>query len=268
MRSRSGLCSRVRAGARSCRPSSSSAQPPFDAQTREYVKRVRARTHEVLESVRHALPEDVVAESRSIDAGSTARGLHEAAEEEGASLIVIGSTHRGPLGRVVIGSVGELLLSATPCAVAVAPHGFRDRKPDSIGVVGVGFSGSDESRDAFDGSGRHGARRRGAAPGCDGQRGLHPCPSPASRPGSRRAVAAGPRAGYGAEGAEIVSLAGDPCCPACKRRWEVGRDVCRLPRVRADAPRSARERVRQAHAHVPRATARRATGRPATAGAP
>ena len=123
--------------------------PRFDAQTHEYVRASVRVPMRCSKQARHALPEDTLAEPRSIESGSPARGLHDAAEEEGASLIVIGSTHRGPLGRVLIGSTGELLLSATPCAVAVAPHGFRGRKQDSIGVVGVGFSGSDESREAL-----------------------------------------------------------------------------------------------------------------------
>lgn len=183
-------------------------QPPFDKQTHEYVELVRARTHNVLESVRRALPENVAAESRSIDSGSPARGLHEAAEEEDASLIVIGSTHRGPLGRVLIGSTGELLLSATPCAVAVAPHGFRDRKQDSIGVVGVGLSGSDESREALaiaTGLARaSGARVRGVAVTEDFAHARHPHADVPSAPELEQALH------VGVEDAEMVSLTGDP----------------------------------------------------------
>ena len=185
-------------------------QPRFVAQTHDYVNLARARTHAVLESVRHALPEDVVAEARSIEAGSSARGLYEAAAEENASMIVIGSTHRGPLGRVLIGSTGELLLSATPCAVAVAPHGFRDLKPESIGVVGVGFSGSGESWDALTAAitlaRATGARLRAFTVTEDFAHVRHPHPSPsaASSPDLDQALAAA------GEDAELVSLAGDP----------------------------------------------------------
>lgn len=185
-------------------------QPRFDAQTHDYLKLARARTHEVLESVRRALPEDVAGEPRSIVAGSSARGLYEAAEEEGASLIVIGSTHRGPLGRVLLGSTGELLLSATPCAVAVAPHGFKDRRPDSIGVVGVGFSGSDESWEALTAAinlaRATGARLRAVTVTEDFAHTRHPHSSPGvpSSPDLDQALAAA------GEDAELVSLAGDP----------------------------------------------------------
>ena len=187
-------------------------QPPYDAQTREYVKAVRARTHEVLESARHALPENIGTKSQSISAGSPARGLHETAEEEGASLIVIGSTHRGPLGRVVIGSVGEVLLSAAPYAVAVAPRGFRDRKPESVGIVGVGFSGSDDSRHALTGAAAlaraAGARLRAVSVSEDFAHARHPHPQPGhdgpSPPDLEQAVRSV------AEDAEVVSLAGSP----------------------------------------------------------
>jgi nucleotide-binding universal stress UspA family protein len=197
-------------------------QPPYDAQTREYVKRARARTREVLEAARRALPEGMGAESQSIDSGSPARGLHETAEEEGASLIVIGSTHRGPLGRVVIGSVGEVLLSATPAAVAVAPRGFRDRKPDSIGIVGVGFSGSGESRHALTSASAlarvAGARLRAVTVEEDFAHAHHPQHEPGRdvrSPDLERALQAN------AEDSEIVSLAGNPASELANAAKEV-----------------------------------------------
>ena len=187
-------------------------QPPYDAQTREYVKAARARTHEVLESARAALAEGIASEPRAISAGSPVRGLHDTAEEEGASLIVIGSTHRGPLGRVVIGSVGEVLLSAAPYAVAVAPHGFRDRQPDSVSIVGIGFSGSDDSRHALTGAAAlaraAGARLRAVAVREDFAHARHPHPEPdhdmTSPPDLEQTIQSI------AEDAEIVTLEGNP----------------------------------------------------------
>ena len=67
----------------------------------------------------------------SMDAGSPARGLHELALEQGktgAPVLVVGSTHRGPIGRVVLGSVGELLCSGAPCPRWWSPPaGSRNR---------------------------------------------------------------------------------------------------------------------------------------------
>jgi nucleotide-binding universal stress UspA family protein len=113
--------------------------PPYDARTREYVTLVRHHDHSVLDPALAALA-DLRVEGRPIESPSPARGLHEVAAEEGASLIVIGSTHRGPVGRVLVGSVGELLLAGTPAAVAVAPKGFASRAPSAIGSVTAGFS--------------------------------------------------------------------------------------------------------------------------------
>lgn len=76
---------------------------------------------------------------------SAARAIYEHAREQGAELIVVGSSHRGPVGRVVPGSVGESLLSGAPCAVAIAPRGFAAEGLGSRGVIGVGIDHSHES---------------------------------------------------------------------------------------------------------------------------
>ena len=63
-------------------------------------------------------------------ARSTPAGLLEIAEEHEASLIVLGSSSAGVLGRVAFGSVTDRLLHSSPLPVALAPRGFRCR-PDS-----------------------------------------------------------------------------------------------------------------------------------------
>jgi nucleotide-binding universal stress UspA family protein len=83
-------------------------------------------------------------------APSPARALHEAAGREQADLVVVGSTSRGTLGRVLAGSFGERLLHGAPCAVGLAPSGFA--RVASAGVlrpVGAAFDGSAESRAAL-----------------------------------------------------------------------------------------------------------------------
>jgi nucleotide-binding universal stress UspA family protein len=91
------------------------------------------------------------AESVAVDSSSAARGLHDLAEHERADLIVVGSCHRGRIGRVLAGSVGERLLQGAPCGVAIAPRGFADREVGAVGVVGVGYDGSPESKAALAG---------------------------------------------------------------------------------------------------------------------
>ena len=81
---------------------------------------------------------------------SAPRALARAAEEHGAELVVIGSTHRGQLGRIFPGSVAERLFGAAPCAVAIAPRGYARQASGGLGIAGVGYDGGAESRIALD----------------------------------------------------------------------------------------------------------------------
>jgi nucleotide-binding universal stress UspA family protein len=88
-------------------------------------------------------------EHRILPSSSAAHGLQNVARDEGAELIVVGSTHRGRLGRVVPGSVGERLLHGAPCAVAVAPLGYGREPPGALGRIGVAVDGSPASQAAL-----------------------------------------------------------------------------------------------------------------------
>ncbi|HEX6388460.1 MAG TPA: universal stress protein [Solirubrobacteraceae bacterium] len=75
--------------------------------------------------------------------------LHVAAEQQHADLIVIGSAHRGPVGRVLVGDDCRATIHGAPCPVAVAPHDYaEDIAP--IERVLVGFNGRPESRAAVE----------------------------------------------------------------------------------------------------------------------
>jgi nucleotide-binding universal stress UspA family protein len=74
---------------------------------------------------------------------SPAHALHALAERLGAAMVVVGSTHRGRVGRVIPGSTGERLLHGSPCPVAIVPRGYADA--GAIRSIGVGHDGSDES---------------------------------------------------------------------------------------------------------------------------
>jgi len=128
-------------------------QPPFERQSRGYAQARREKVDEVLEPALSALEGRSKVEPASIDSSSPARGLHDLAHEYckyGTGVLAIGSTHRGPVGRVVLGSVGELLVSGCPCPIMVAPHGFAQQPRESIGRIVAGFDGSPESRAALD----------------------------------------------------------------------------------------------------------------------
>jgi nucleotide-binding universal stress UspA family protein len=90
--------------------------------------------------------------TRVVRARSGAQGLHDLAEQEGADLLVLGSTHRGRIGRVLVGSTAERLLASAPCAVAVAPRDYSKVHAPSERprVIAVGFDGYPESREALD----------------------------------------------------------------------------------------------------------------------
>lgn len=79
---------------------------------------------------------------------STVGGLHDEALRAGADLLVVGSNHRGAVGRVAFGSHSERVLHGAPCAVAVAPRGLAQRawEPQSIAA---GFDGSEDSAHAI-----------------------------------------------------------------------------------------------------------------------
>jgi nucleotide-binding universal stress UspA family protein len=91
----------------------------------------------------------VDAEAQTLTGGSVPRGLQALAEENGADLIVVGSSHRGRVGRTLAGSVATGLLHGAPCAVAVAPRGYRTRTPARLDAVVAGFDGSAESGHAL-----------------------------------------------------------------------------------------------------------------------
>ncbi|HKZ15290.1 MAG TPA: universal stress protein [Solirubrobacterales bacterium] len=77
--------------------------------------------------------------------GSAGQILNDIAEAEGINLVVVGSPHRGPLGRAFLGSVAEGLLHGATVAVVAAPHGYRGRVHDGFARIVVGYDGSAEA---------------------------------------------------------------------------------------------------------------------------
>jgi nucleotide-binding universal stress UspA family protein len=114
---------------------------PADAYQRavdEAEDRLSAAAREILGDTPFAL--------RSFGGAPAPLVLTEFAEREHADVIVLGSTHREGLGRVLPGSVGERLLhGGAPCAVLVAPSGFAGRERLEIARIGVGYDGRNEA---------------------------------------------------------------------------------------------------------------------------
>ena len=91
----------------------------------------------------------VLATRRAVPCTSITRGLQQVAEEEAALAIVVGPSHRGTLGQVIPGSVGERLLHGAPCPVAVAPSGYWSTAARGIRRIGVGFVATPEADEAL-----------------------------------------------------------------------------------------------------------------------
>jgi nucleotide-binding universal stress UspA family protein len=113
-----------------------------------------------LEQARRELePEGIPVECRELSNTSAARALHEASEAEDAGLLVVGSTRRGAVGRVIPGSTAERLMHGAPCAIAIVPPGWEAGA--GLHTIGVAYVDTDEGREALRGA--HALARRAGA---------------------------------------------------------------------------------------------------------
>ena len=71
--------------------------------------------------------------------------LNDLAEEQDVDLVVVGSPHRGTIGRAFVGSVAEALLHGASVAVVAAPRGYAGRVHDGFDRIVVGYDGSTEA---------------------------------------------------------------------------------------------------------------------------
>jgi nucleotide-binding universal stress UspA family protein len=85
---------------------------------------------------------------RTVGSPSVGRGLHVLAEAAGCDLLVVGSSRRGLLGRVLLGDDTRASLNGASCAVAVAPVAYAEG-PALMREIGVGYDGSAESEQAL-----------------------------------------------------------------------------------------------------------------------
>src|SRR3954471_9665517 len=90
----------------------------------------------------------VEARLRWYGSSSVGRGLHELCGVIGADLLVVGSSRRGLLGRVLIGDDTSAALNGAPCAIAIAPSNYS-QQPGTSREIGVGYDGSPESEYAL-----------------------------------------------------------------------------------------------------------------------
>ncbi len=90
-------------------------------------------------------------ETRPYGGSSPAAILTQLAEDEQEDFdaIVLGSPHRGPVGRVLIGSVARNLLSGGPRETFVAPRGYAEARHDPFRTIAVAYDGNPEAKRAL-----------------------------------------------------------------------------------------------------------------------
>jgi nucleotide-binding universal stress UspA family protein len=88
-------------------------------------------------------------ETRAYGGGSPAAILTNLAEKESFDAIVVGSPHRGPIGRVMLGSVATSLLNGAPTDVAVAPKSYAADDHEDLRDIAVGYDGGAEAKVAL-----------------------------------------------------------------------------------------------------------------------
>jgi nucleotide-binding universal stress UspA family protein len=107
-----------------------------------------AEAEPLLQEARKRL-EGLEVDTRAFGGGSPAGVMTGVAEDEQIDLIVVGSPHRGAIGRALIGSVADNLLHGAPCPVAVAPRGYAAERHEPLRKVAVAFDGTPESKVAL-----------------------------------------------------------------------------------------------------------------------
>jgi nucleotide-binding universal stress UspA family protein len=125
----------------------------------DYERLMREVAESTLSAAQATLPPATERVMRLVSNRSPAAGLHDLAVKMGAALIVVGSSHRSGLGRVLAGSVAESVLAGASVPVAIAPRGLAGSE-DSIRIVGCGFDGSPEAHEALAWAAGMAGRRR------------------------------------------------------------------------------------------------------------
>jgi nucleotide-binding universal stress UspA family protein len=103
-----------------------------------YARALRAQAEATLAR----LGGEIGSETLTVPDRHPAHALARVAAEIDAAAIVVGSSHTGRLRRIVPGSTGEHLLEAAPCAVAIAPRGYRRHADRPIEVVACAHDGT------------------------------------------------------------------------------------------------------------------------------
>jgi nucleotide-binding universal stress UspA family protein len=119
------------------------------ASSREGARELAEHADAVLAGARDRVSQALAIRFCALSASSPAQGLHELARSEEAELIVLGSRRLGPRTKAALGAVSENVMRAAPCAVAVAPRGYRSEGGFVPQRIGVGWIPTDEGEHAL-----------------------------------------------------------------------------------------------------------------------
>jgi nucleotide-binding universal stress UspA family protein len=89
---------------------------------------VRQDAEAVLAEAGETLPDDLDVTFSAVECESPLGGLRQLALSAAADLLVLGSSHRGPVKQLFSRSMARRALRHLPCPLAVAPVGFRDER--------------------------------------------------------------------------------------------------------------------------------------------
>jgi nucleotide-binding universal stress UspA family protein len=98
-----------------------------------------------LEQARQGVPGDVSAEFTVEHARSIPAGLLNVARKNDAAMLVVGSTSRGMLGHITLGSTTSRLMHSSHVSVAIAPRGYRVDDTARLQRLTVAYGGSEQA---------------------------------------------------------------------------------------------------------------------------
>jgi nucleotide-binding universal stress UspA family protein len=90
----------------------------------------------------------VSATVRAVEHEKAAHAITEAVKELAPALVVVGSTGRGAVGRVLRGSTAEHVMKGSPCPVVVAPHRYKETA-GGMRPVGAAFVPTESGRETL-----------------------------------------------------------------------------------------------------------------------
>ncbi len=117
----------------------------------EFLEQLLARTEAALRSALRRFPGGADIPVVVIPGKSTAAGLIAQAREHGATMVVVGSSSSGLIGRLALGSVTTRLVHTAELPVAIAPHGYPPL-PSRITRITAGYGGAADENGLLAGS--------------------------------------------------------------------------------------------------------------------